>query len=232
MSSEDNAQNRGGSRNFTETQQLLEHTFGPEKSGTLNTYVVMKSRFKTVDSTGKAGPIRSQKAQSRLDDYRELVPDENSHELDGKALHIVGNGMKHGRVPIGDGAVDKADVLIHSKSVPFKPINPADYEKVLKENEQLKETNGILIEQINVNHALIMKMYSDFGKEPPPELLGRLGSLDAHRQQAVGSPHDAPTLFMIGATMRTWMKAMMMTTMKAMMTMMVPLKEMAMMILN
>jgi len=27
---------------------------------------------------------------------------------------------------------------------------------VLKENEQLKETNGILIEQINVNHALIM----------------------------------------------------------------------------
>ena len=64
--------------------------------------------------------------------------------------------MKHGRVPIGDGAVDKADVLIHSKSVPFKPINPADYEKVLKENEQLKETNGILIEQINVNHALIM----------------------------------------------------------------------------
>jgi len=166
-----------------------EHTFGPEKSGTLNTYAVMKSRFKTVDSTGKAGPIRSQKAQSRLDDYRELVPDENSHELDGKALHIVGNGMKHGRVPIGDGAVDKADVLIHSKSVPFKPINPADYEKVLKENEQLKETNGILIEQINVNHALIMKMYSDFGKEPPPELLGRLGSLDARGQQAVGSPH-------------------------------------------
>jgi len=91
--------------------------------------------------------------------------------------------MKHGRVPIGDGAVDKADVLIHSKSVPFKPINPADYEKVLKENEQLKETNGILIEQINVNHALIMKMYSDFGKEPPPELLGRLGSLDARGQQ-------------------------------------------------
>ena len=64
--------------------------------------------------------------------------------------------MKHVRVPIGDGAVDKAVVLIHSKSVPFKPINPADYEKVLKENEQLKETNGILIEQINVNHALIM----------------------------------------------------------------------------
>ena len=117
--------------------------------------------------------------------------------------------MKHGRVPIGDGAVDKAAVLIHSKSLPFKPINPADYEKVLKENEQLKETNGILIEQINVNHALIMviivslllsnnmsyacifiwvhfqlqKMYSDFGKEPPPELLRCLESLDARCQQ-------------------------------------------------
>jgi len=109
--------------------------------------------------------------------------------LDGKALHIVGNGMKHGRAPIGDGAVDKAIVLIHSKSVPFKPIDPADYERVLKENEQLKETNGILSEENNVNRALIMTMYSDFGKEPPQELLRRLESLDARCQQAVGSPH-------------------------------------------
>jgi len=79
--------------------------------------------------------------------------------LDGKALHIVGNGMKHGRVPIGDGAVDKAIVLIHSKSVGFKPINPTDYDRVLKENEQLKETNGILFEENSVNRALIMVIF-------------------------------------------------------------------------
>ncbi|XP_066364564.1 uncharacterized protein [Miscanthus floridulus] len=142
----------------------------------------MKTGFKTIDNTGRAGPIPSQKAQKRLDDYRQLVSYENSQELDGKALHIVGNGMKHGRVPIGDGAVDKAIVLIHSKSVGFKPINPTDYDRVLKENEQLKETNGILFEENSVNRALIMTMYSDFGREPPAELLRRLESIDARRQ--------------------------------------------------
>ncbi|RLN38658.1 hypothetical protein C2845_PM01G47000 [Panicum miliaceum] len=54
---------------------------------------------------------------------------------------------------------------------------------VLKENEQRKETNGILTEENNVNRALIMTMYSDFGKEPPPELLWHLESLDARHQQ-------------------------------------------------
>lgn len=85
-----------------------------------------------------------------------LVSDENSQELDGRALHIVGNGMKHGPVPIGDGAVDKASVLVHSKSVAMKPMNPADYDKVVKENEQLKETNDLLYEENSVNLALIM----------------------------------------------------------------------------
>ncbi|CAN6340144.1 unnamed protein product [Urochloa humidicola] len=191
MGNEDNAQNRGGSRNFTETQQLLEHTFGPEKSGTLNTYAVMKSGYKTIDSTGRPGPIRSEKAQKRMDDYRELVSDENSQEFDGKALHIVGNGMKHGRVPIGDGAVDKATVLIHSKSVAMKPINPADYDRVVKENEQLKETNGILHEENSVNRALIMEMYSDLGKEPSVALLRRLESIDARRRQVTISTEQA-----------------------------------------
>ncbi|CAN6362398.1 unnamed protein product [Urochloa humidicola] len=194
MSTEDKAQNRGGSRNFTETQQLLEHSFGPEKSSTLNTYAVMKSGYKTVDSTGRAGPIPSQKTQKLLDDYRVLVSDENSQELDGRALHIVGNGMKHGRVPIGDGAVDKATVLIHSKSVAMKPTNPADYDKVIKENEQLKETNDLLHEENSVNRALIMQMYSDLGKEPPAALLRRLESIDARRQQDAGSPQGCSHL--------------------------------------
>jgi len=46
-----------------------------------------------------------------------LAPDANSQELDGRALYTIGRGMKHGRVPIDDGAVDKAIVLAHSKSV-------------------------------------------------------------------------------------------------------------------
>ncbi|RLN28765.1 hypothetical protein C2845_PM05G24110 [Panicum miliaceum] len=96
--------------------------------------------------------------------------------------------MKHGRVPIGDGAVYKEAVLVHGKSVSFKPINPGDYERVLKENEQLKQTNVILLEENSVNRDLIMTMYADFGKEPPAQLLRRLENIDARRQQTDGSP--------------------------------------------
>ena len=67
--------------------------------------------------------------------------------------------MKHGRVPIDDGAVDKETVLVHRKLVPFKPINPDDYERVLKENEQLKQTNEILLDENSVNRALIMVLF-------------------------------------------------------------------------
>lgn len=94
-----------------------------------------------------------------------LVSDEDSQELDGKVLHTLGNDMKHGCVPIGDGAVDKATVLVHSKSAAMKLMNPADYDKVVKENEQLKETNEILHEENSVNRALIMVFFIASSKE-------------------------------------------------------------------
>jgi len=43
--------------------------------------------------------------------------------------------------------------------VHFKPVNPDDYERVIKENEQLKQTNQILHVENNVNRALIMHLY-------------------------------------------------------------------------
>ena len=67
--------------------------------------------------------------------------------------------MKHERVPIGDGAVDKETILVHRLSVPFKPVNPDDYERVIKENEQLKQTNEILLDENSVNRALIMVLF-------------------------------------------------------------------------
>ena len=50
-------------------------------------------------------------------------------------------------------------VLVHGKTLPFKPINPDDYERVLKENEQLKQTNEILLDENSVNRALIMVLF-------------------------------------------------------------------------
>ena len=53
-------------------------------------------------------------------------------------------------------------VLVHGKTLPFKPINPDDYERVLqenervlKENEKLKQTE-ILFDENSVNCSLIM----------------------------------------------------------------------------
>lgn len=67
--SENNAQNRGGSRPFTETQQYIEAIHGPEKATILNKYAVMKSGAKNMDSNGSSGAIPSQKAQKRMRDY-------------------------------------------------------------------------------------------------------------------------------------------------------------------
>ncbi|CAN6335189.1 unnamed protein product, partial [Urochloa humidicola] len=81
----DAVQNHGGSRPFTETQQVLETMYGPEKATPLNVYGVMKSGIKTVDSTGRHGAIRSHKAQKRMDDYiegsrRSARPEEEDEE--------------------------------------------------------------------------------------------------------------------------------------------------------
>jgi hypothetical protein len=68
----------------------------------------------------------------------------------------MGRGMAHGRVPIGDGAIEKAAVLVHAPSRAVKPTNPNRYQSVLKENDQLKETNEMLVEENSVNRELVM----------------------------------------------------------------------------
>ena len=95
-SNEDISQNRGGSRPFTETQQVLvcmciffhlfvetqqpivysyligkftifqEANFGPQKATPINTFAAMKSGMKSLDSTGRCGPVSNQKAQKLM----------------------------------------------------------------------------------------------------------------------------------------------------------------------
>ena len=60
----------------------------------------------------------------------------------------MARGMPHDRVLIGDGAVDKACVLVHAKSASVMPPNHDKYRSVIAENERLKETNGLLIEDL------------------------------------------------------------------------------------
>ncbi|XP_066313168.1 uncharacterized protein [Miscanthus floridulus] len=116
-----------------------------------------------------------------------LAPDANSQELDGRALYTIGRGMKHGRVPIGDGVVDKAIVLAHSKSVSVRPPDLDHYESVLQENAQLKTNNDILAEENRIHRELFKSVFDRIGVEPPAELLQRLQDLDACHHQATGS---------------------------------------------
>jgi hypothetical protein len=120
--------------------------------------------------------------------------------------------MAHGRVPIGDGAVEKAAVLRHANSRRVIPISPDKYEQVKKENVQLKENNELLLEENSVHRDLLMviifpllvcisllyasmhlyvnafqlqNMFEQMGTEPPPELLQRLANIDARRHQVM-----------------------------------------------
>lgn len=120
--------------------------------------------------------------------------------------------MTHGRVPIGDGAVEKAAVLRHANLRRVIPISPDKYEQVKKENIQLKENNELLLEENSIHRDLLMvitfpllvcisllygsmylymnafqlqNMFEQMGTEPPPELLQRLANIDARRHQVM-----------------------------------------------
>lgn len=164
----------------------------------------MKSGFKNVDSTGRSAPIHNDKAQQRLNNYAARAkPAENSKDLDGQVLYLMEGGMRHGRVPIGDGAVDKESVMAAAKFNRVRSTNTIAYlsaieeneqlkvtcEKLQQSNEQLKETNQILNEENVVGRDLALRLYADLNREAPADLLARLASLEAGRNQVTGSSH-------------------------------------------
>lgn len=51
--------------------------------------------------------------------------------LDGAILYNTNGGLPHGRVPIGNGAIKKADVLLAAKSRNIRPSNSTSYHNVV-----------------------------------------------------------------------------------------------------
>ncbi|KAF0900458.1 hypothetical protein E2562_032066 [Oryza meyeriana var. granulata] len=106
---------------------------GAVQAPIVNTFAVMKSGAKNIDSSGSSGP----------DDYNRTVSSENQedlayNELDGKALYTISGGLPHGRVPIGNGAVRKADVISAAKATNIRPSNTPSVRSVLRENAMLR----------------------------------------------------------------------------------------------
>ncbi|CAN6290972.1 unnamed protein product [Urochloa humidicola] len=158
----------------------------------------MKSGFKNVDSTGRSAPVHSRKAKERLDNYAERAqPSENSKELDGQVLYFMENGLRHGRLPIADGAVDKENVRAVAKSNRLHSASNVAYLSAVEENEHLKETcqklqqanakltetNEILTEENSVGRDLSLRLYEQLNKEAPADLVARLASLEDRRNK-------------------------------------------------
>uniref|UniRef100_A0A0A9HPT1 Uncharacterized protein n=1 Tax=Arundo donax TaxID=35708 RepID=A0A0A9HPT1_ARUDO len=131
----------------SQAQQVLGAIFGPEKATPLNTYAMMKSGIKSVDSNGSSGPISSRTAQKCMDDYiagvkrarrvvhledddgdndemeEEEQDQEQEKELNAHVLYNVSGGTPHGRLAIVNGAVRAADVRAAAKETNVQPSN-------------------------------------------------------------------------------------------------------------
>ena len=192
LQSEDVAQNRGGSRPFTECRQFLEHKFGPEKATIMNTYAVMKSGMKNLDENGNSGAISSQKAQKRLDDYstgmKEAYPENwQDIDLDERVLYNTSGGMPHGRVAIASGAVKKAAVLSAARATNLKPSISIAYQNAIQENEQLRRANESLKRKTEMHDQLFKMVFAKMGEDLPEWFL--LGRSNAHTQVNTDSSH-------------------------------------------
>ncbi|WVZ49454.1 hypothetical protein U9M48_000816 [Paspalum notatum var. saurae] len=148
----DGAQNRGGSRPLVETQQYIAAKFGPEKATVINTYCCMKCGVKNCDSSGRAGPIPSERAKQLVDDYntalQEKYPDDwQEQPFDGKIAYDIGGGLPHGRLAIGAGAVKKAAIIDAAKESAMRPSTSRAYQNLLRRYEEQVANNQCLTEE-------------------------------------------------------------------------------------
>ncbi|XP_066340900.1 uncharacterized protein [Miscanthus floridulus] len=127
----------------------------------------MKSGMKSLDSNGRCGPISSQKAQKRMDDYLaaikriECANEEDGdgadmevdgrevgqqQYLNGKALYDVSSGAtrKHGRLAIANGAVKSSYVRAAGREISVRPSNSVTMQNMSREMEELRRANGRL----------------------------------------------------------------------------------------
>ncbi|KAG2481121.1 hypothetical protein PVAP13_J683257 [Panicum virgatum] len=146
----DFAQNRGGSRPYGQTKQYLGKKYGPKAATDINTYCCMKSGLNNCDSNGKSGPIPTEKAQRRVDDYFSTLQVERPNDfeqlrsdgqLDVDVLYkSSGCGLAHGRVPITNGAVRKCDMRASSRrSNTTSQSNSGSYQYLVRRNAQLEQ---------------------------------------------------------------------------------------------
>lgn len=154
----DGAQNRGGSRPLVETQQYLEAKHGPGKGTIINAFSCMLAGLKNCDANGNAGPI-PERAKKLVDDYNEALQEkypENWEEqpFDAQIAYNIGGGLPHGRLAIGNGAVNKATIIDAAKASGTRPATSRAFQNLLARYEESVANVGRLTEQ---NNALVQQ---------------------------------------------------------------------------
>ncbi|XP_015696772.2 uncharacterized protein LOC107305006 [Oryza brachyantha] len=134
----------------------------------------MKSGAKNVDSSGSHGPINNSKAEQIMADYSaitalETQEDLGGNELDPKALYTIYNGLPHGRLPIGNGAVSKAAVIAAGKERIPRPSTSSSNQNLRKQNLQLMHENAQLQRRLQSNSRMFKFIFDKMGVEPSSE---------------------------------------------------------------
>ncbi|XP_062192781.1 uncharacterized protein LOC133896234 isoform X2 [Phragmites australis] len=92
--------------------------------------------------------------------------------------------MPHGRVPIANGVIEKADILaaVKSNNVHISKIAHGslveENEQLKETNEQLRQTNVLLMEENSVNRELILGTGSSHAATDPDDMRSNGNDLD------------------------------------------------------
>ena len=88
---------------------------------------------------------------------RAAYPDDwEQRELDGQMLYDSAGGIPHGRLPIADGAIKKADVISTARQKSLRPSNSASHRRTVQENIELKRHNESLQNTVDIHQQLIL----------------------------------------------------------------------------
>lgn len=134
----------------------------------MNTYKFMKVGAKKYKESGSNTSIENPTAKKRIDAYLKgiqsaYLEDWQERDVDPAVMYSTGGGMPHGRLPIGDGAFKKSQVLVAAKRSNIKPSNSMSYQELLRRNQ--------FLENQHKNHSKHMRvLYHNAGLPVPEDL--------------------------------------------------------------
>ncbi|CAD6224913.1 unnamed protein product [Miscanthus lutarioriparius] len=136
----------------------------------INAFSCMKAGLKNCDANGNAGPI-PERVKKLVDDYNEALQEkypENWQEqpFDGQIAYDIGGGLPHGRLAIGNGAVNMVTIIDAAKASGTRPATSRAFQTLLARYE-----NAALTRDVKRNGCVLELILNKVQIEIPPDLL-------------------------------------------------------------